>query len=227
MKKKSGTEKNRIMILVFAMIMLIHAALALPAFAEEVSETDAAAAGSRELLSEALENREVSEPVTFSDEKKLGEIQQIRLPFPNVSEEKIEWDFPYSDDFFSLPSEEFSITMARASMGLTLSAFRGTYKEVGPQYETYLREAGFTNIFSFGYDKPPAEDTLSGVIGMKRVGGCTVIAAAPCGQGYGNEWVSNFTVGSGDTHEGFRQAAGLFEDHLAQYLKDVSAHFDR
>ena len=71
MKKKSGTEKNRIMILVFAMIMLIHAALALPAFAEEVSETDAAAAGSRELLSEALENREVSEPVTFSDEKKL------------------------------------------------------------------------------------------------------------------------------------------------------------
>ena len=220
MKKKSGITKNRLLATVFVMIMLIHTSLTVSAFAEEASETDAADAGSREQLSEALENTDVPEPVTFSDEKQLGEIQQIHLPFPNVTEEKIEWDFPYSDEFFSLPSEEFSITMARASMGLTLSAFRGTFQEVGPQYETYLREAGFTNIFSFGYDRPPAEDTLSGVIGMKRIGECTVIAAAPCGQGYEKEWVSNFTVGNGDTHEGFRQAAGLFEDHLAQYQKD-------
>ena len=220
MKKKPGTEKNRIMILVFAMIMLIHAALALPAFAEEVSEADAADAGSREQLSEALENTDVPEPVTFSDEKQLGEIQQIHLPFPNVTEEKIEWDFPYSDEFFALPAEEFSITMARGSMGLTLSAFRSEAGAVSPQYETYLREAGFTNIFSFGYDKPPVEDSLSGVIGRKRIGDCTVIAAAACGQGYGNEWASNFKVGSGERHEGFSQAAGLFEDHLTGYLKD-------
>ena len=147
-------------------------------------------------------------------------MQQIHLPFPNVSEEKIEWDFPYSDKFFSLSPEEFSITMARGSMGLTVSALRGSAVEVDFQYETYLREAGFTNIFSFGYDRPPSEDSLSGVIGMKRIDGCTVIAAAACGQGYGSEWVSNFTVGNGERHEGFRQAAGLFEDHLARYLKD-------
>ena len=109
MKKKSGTEKNRIMILAFVMIMLIHASSALSAFAEEVSETDAAAYGSWEQLSEARANTDLPAPVIFSDEKQLGEIQQIRLPFPNVTEEKLEWDFPYSDEFFSLPSDEFSI----------------------------------------------------------------------------------------------------------------------
>ncbi len=105
-------------------------------------------------------------------------------------------------------------------MGLTLSAFRGNPGALSLQYETYLKEAGFINICSFGYDKPPAEDSLSDVIGMKRIGDTTVIAAASCGQGYGNEWASNFKVGSGERHEGFSQAAGLFEDHLAGYLKD-------
>ena len=185
------------MMIAFATAALFLTLLAVPAFAEEAPS-----------------------PVVFSDERELDEVQQIHLPFPNVTEEKIEWDFPYSDEFFSLPPDAFSITMARGSMGLTLSAFRSSGEEVSPQYETYLREAGFTNIFSFGYDKPPVEDSLSGVIGMKRIDDCTVIAAAACGQGYGNEWASNFKVGDGERHEGFSQAAGLFEDHLAQYLED-------
>ena len=165
-------------------------------------------------------NSAVTGPVTFADESGLVEVQQIHLPFPDVTGQKTEWDFPYSDEFFSLPSDEFCITMARGSMGLTLSAFRSNTESMSSQYETYLREAGFTNIYSFGYDKPPTEDSLSGVIGMKRIGDTTVIAAATCGQGYGNEWASNFKVGDGERHDGFSQAAGLFEEHLAGYLKD-------
>ena len=145
MKNKSGI-KTRIMIMVFVMVILLHAVLSVSAFAEEVSQPVA---------------EETYEPasVIFTDEGQLGEVQQIHLPFPNVTEEKIEWDFPYSDEFFSLPSEEFSITIARGSMGLTLSAFRSSGGEVSPQYETYLREAGFTNIYGFGYDESPAEDS--------------------------------------------------------------------
>ena len=188
--------KNRIMIILFVMVALI--------FPSEASAGDATAPSA----------------VTFSDETQLDEVQQIHLPFPDVTEEALEWDFPYSDEFFSLPADEFSITMARGSMGLTLSAFRSASGNLNLQYETYLTEAGFTNIYSFGYDKPPVEDSLSGVIGMKRIGDCTVIAAAACGQGYGSEWASNFKVGSGERHEGFTQAAGLFEEHLAGYLKD-------
>ena len=221
MKNGFGRDKKRIMVIAFVMIALIHSLTAVSAFAEEASEIAETTAGNMELLPEAREgNTAITAPVTFSDEKQLDDVQQIHLPFPDVTEEKIEWDFPYSDLFFSLPSEEFSITMARGSMGLTLSAFRSQPEALSPQYETYLKEAGFTNIYSFGYDKTPTEDSLSGVIGMKRIGDATVIAAAACGQGYGNEWASNFKVGNGERHEGFSQAAGLFEDHLAGYLKD-------
>lgn len=221
MKDRIQLNRIRVIIILFVMVALIHNNGNVSVFAEEVSETATVTAGSGDRLSEAvIGNNTVSAPVSFFDEKMLGEVQQIHVPFPNVTHERLEWDFPYSDGFFSIPSEEFSITMARGSMGLTVSAFRSSGEEVSLQYETYLRGAGFTNIYSFGYDKPPLEDSLSGVIGMKHIDDCTVIAAAACGQGYGNEWASNFKVGNGEIHEGFSQAAGLFEEHLTQYLKD-------
>ena len=156
--------------------------------------------------------------IVFSEEEQIGQAKMINVPFPGVDEKANEWKFPYSDGFFSTPSDEFSITTARGSMGLTVSAFRSTKGSVGLQYETYLGSAGFTNIYAFGYDSPTSVDSLSGVIGMKRIGDFTVIAAAACGQGYGNEWASNMKVGNGSRHEGFSKAAGLFNDYLQQYI---------
>ena len=221
MKNRAGRNKKRIMTIAFAMVMLIYCLIPISGFAAEASGTDSAAAESGELLPEAGEgNAVITGPVIFNDESELVEVQQIHLPFPDVTGQKTEWDFPYSDEFFSLPSDEFCITMARGSMGLTLSAFRSNTESMSSQYETYLKEAGFTDIYSFGYDKPPTEDSLSGVIGMKRIGDTTVIAAAACGQGYGNEWASNFKVGDGERHDGFSQAAGLFEDSPTAVMND-------
>ena len=158
--------------------------------------------------------------LSFSEEGQIGHAKMIKVPFPGVDEKVNEWKFPYSDGFFSIPSDEFSITTARGSMGLTVSAFRSTKGSVSLQYETYLGNAGFTNIYAFGYDSPTSVDSLSGVIGMKQIGDFTVIAAAACGQGYGNEWASNMKVGNGTRHEGFSKAAGLFNDYLQQYITD-------
>ena len=158
--------------------------------------------------------------LSFSDDGRLDPLKMIRVPFPGVSEKATEWKFPYSDGFFSIPSDEFSVATARGSMGLTVSAFRSTKGTVDLQYRTYLREAGFTNIYAFGYDSPTSVDSLSGVIGMKRIGDFTVIAASACGQGYGNEWASNMKVGNGSRHEGFSKAAALFSKYLQQYIAD-------
>ena len=207
MKSKTGIYKFQIMIIVSVMILQILCSFSVPAFAAEDSLPPEVRA----------EDASGSAPVIFTDEDLMGEVEKIRVPFPDVNDKVIEWDFPYSDAFFSIPSEEFSITLARGSMGLTLSTFRSPTMSF--QYETYLRGAGFTELYSFGYDKAPSDDSLSGVIGMKRIDGCTVIAAAACGQGYGNEWASNFKIGSGDRHEGFSSAAGLFEEHLMKYMK--------
>ena len=209
MKNRCRKMIHQIAAVIFVLILLIQGPFSVSVFAEEEIAPEA-----------SVENTFEPAPLIFADESRLGKVKQIRVPFPNMSDVMIEWDFPYADSFFSLPSEEFSITMARGSMGLTLSAFRSGDASASPQYETYLRGAGFTDIYSFGYDKAPSEDSLSGVIGRKRIGDCTVIAAAACGQGYGNEWASNFKVGSGERHEGFQAAARLFEQHLTQYLND-------
>ena len=208
MKNKTGIYTLRTAVILLLMITLALTASCIPAFAAEDPPTESADG-----------DASASAPVVFADDSLLGEVRQVRVSFPDaVDEEVIEWDFPYSDAFFSMPSSAFSMTMARASMGLTVSAFRSPLLSF--QYESYLRGAGFTEITGFGYDKAPSEDSVSGVIGMKRIGDCTVIAAAACGQGYGNEWASNFKVGEGERHEGFSTAARLFEDQLAQYLKD-------
>ena len=200
---------QRIAVIALLMITMIGSTLPVSVFAADDALPEAGAG-----------DMSVPGPVVFADEEQLGTVKRIRVSFPDSSDEMLEWDFPYTNRLFSLPSEEFSVTMARASLGLTVSAFRTDADSGDPRYETYLRKAGFTNIYSFGYDKPPREDSLSGVIGMKRIGDCTVIAAAACGQGYGNEWASNFKVGNGERHEGFAAAARLFEDHLTRYLNE-------
>ena len=131
------------MAIVLVMITLIHSFIFGSGYTADASETVSTAAGSGELHSETAEgNAVITGSVTFTDESKLVEVQQIYLPFPDVTGQKTEWDFPYSDEFFSLPSDEFCITMARGSMGLTLSAFRSNTESMSSQYETYLKEAG-------------------------------------------------------------------------------------
>ena len=77
-------------------------------------------------------------------------IEQIHLPFASLGGKILNWDFPYTDEFFLRSSEDFSIELAQASMGLTVSAFRYNGKPLENQYETYLGAAGFTDITPFG-----------------------------------------------------------------------------
>ncbi len=49
----------------------------------------------------------------------------------------------------------------------------------------------FDNLYMYGYDKPTTEDSLSVIIGMKKIDDFTMIAAVACGQGYGKEWAGN------------------------------------
>ena len=144
----------------------------------------------------------------------------IWFSFLDTKNEAFGYEFPYSDSYFRSGSDKFSIWHARGSLALSLSAFRCTSGVVEPQYKTYLRGAGFGNFSVFGYDESPTEDSLSGIIGMKKIDNFTVIAAVTCGQGYGKEWAGNLKVGNGERHEGFSSAAELLEHHLSQYKKD-------
>ncbi|MBO4835333.1 MAG: hypothetical protein J5483_04400, partial [Lachnospiraceae bacterium] len=142
----------------------------------------------------------------------------ITVPFVSGTE-IIAWDFPYSDNYFTDSAAGYDPELTKATLGLSISAFRNDGKDLENQYETYLKGAGFTDIHPFGYDKETAKDTLSGVIAHKQIGDFTLIAATGCGQGYQNEWAGNLMVGTGERHEGFRIAADILEGQIWDYIE--------
>lgn len=145
----------------------------------------------------------------------------ITVPFYSAGMWDVKWDFPYSDSYFLKSSEAFSRDLAKASMGLTASAFRHDSASTIPnQYETYLGAAGFTNLHAFGYDRPTSPHSLSGVIASREITDFTLIAAAPCGQGYEKEWGGNLHVGEGERHEGFNEGALILEKEIFSYIKE-------
>ncbi len=156
---------------------------------------------------------------TISD-RTYETVDQIEVPFFDSKDHLYKWTFPYTDDYFLNGSEIFDPELAKASIGLAVSAYRTLGVQSDNQYETYLDRAGFSEIHPFGYDQPTSKDTLSGVIAYKLIGDTILIAAAPCGQGYKNEWAGNLEVGNEERHAGFNHAAQIFEDEIHQYITE-------
>ena len=135
------------------------------------------------------------------------------------------WSYEFSDDYFFLPSDEYSHPFARASLGLALSAFRhknpgGEYREDQDDYlVAFLQDAGFEEIDTHTYDSEPTTDSIALGIGQKKVDDVTVTVLAVCGENYGPEWASNLTVGDNLRSDGFADAARKVEDELDAYLK--------
>lgn len=153
----------------------------------------------------------------FADDSRLTGIKKINVPFIVFKHHPCDYDFPYTDDFFRYSSDTFSKTLAQASMGLTVSAFRNEKEDIDDQFTTYLSAAGFSDIYTFGYDKPTSPETISGLIAHKKIDDFTLIACAPCGQGYQKEWGGNLIVGDRVRHAGFKIAAEKLKTQIASY----------
>lgn len=135
--------------------------------------------------------------------------------------------FPYSDAYFSLPSDQYHHELAQASIGFAVSAFRKAVDDLCERDEnvkTYLDSAGFANVRTEQYDMTPTIDTIATAIGAKQIGvgedSYTLIALGVSGAGYEAEWESNFSIGDGDEHEGFAHAAGMVIDRIKAYISD-------
>ena len=144
----------------------------------------------------------------------------ITVPFTSTGGKILSWDFPYSDGLFLQPSDTFSEDLAKASLGLMISAFYCKGEGLEPQFETFLKAAGFQDIYAFGYDQETSKDTLAGVIGWKQVDDFILIAAAPRGAGYEKEWAGNLEVGSEERHVGFNHGAQIMERELLTYVEN-------
>lgn len=219
--KNKGTKDNSRRLSRLILAALMTAAFVLSAFpalaAPAIAETD----GAGETAAQAEQGAVVSKKaLDLVDDSELKGISKIPLTYYDVSDHVYTWEFPYTDDFFHHPSNQFSVTMAQGSLGLAISSFRNDEANYTPGYEKFFAKAGFSQVESFGYDKPTTTDSISVAIASKKIDGMTVIAAVSCSAGYGKEWASNFLVGDGVRHEGFENGAKKMEKIIGDYIRD-------
>ncbi|MBR4906127.1 MAG: hypothetical protein IKZ44_04665 [Clostridia bacterium] len=136
----------------------------------------------------------------------------------------------FTDYPFFQPATQYDGNLAVMSLAMALSANRAL-KSDDPNVrydpslhlQKYLTDAGFTHIRKDDYSKETSMYTISMAMGARRMERegeepFTLIAIGVCGGGYGNEWQSNMTPGSGELHKGFLSASQLVIDRLAGYI---------
>ncbi len=140
---------------------------------------------------------------------------------------------PFSVDWFKNDARFYSHDLAKASLGLAVSSFRPNSRLSDPGRSadasaiSYLSQAGFTDIQSDDYDKNPSIYTVSTIMGHQQIGSgddaFEMIAIGVCGQGYMDEWESNFSISDGDfegqeIHSGFERSSRLIYDRIFGYI---------
>ena len=133
----------------------------------------------------------------------------------------------FEDSFFDAPATQYNHNLAQASIGLAVAAFRPVFdkENISPSQHAiqFMLDCGFTDLRTDDYDKNPSLYTVASIIGMKEMTDgngepYTLVAVAVCGGGYANEWLSNFTVGTGERHQGFDSAANLVVNRIFGYI---------
>ena len=138
----------------------------------------------------------------------------------------------YTDDFFRWPSSMFDRSLLSATFCLATSTFGSPWYMPTPYHlaESFLTDIGFENVeANEDYKIQPQTHTIGAIAGMKRItceteNDTTLIALSLRGDGYGNEWASNFTVGYGtdseDHHKGFFDSQTKVRDFLQSYIEE-------
>ncbi|MBO7698053.1 MAG: hypothetical protein J6S38_03330, partial [Erysipelotrichaceae bacterium] len=170
-------------------------------------------------------------PCRFVVQAEEEENEVIQATFYSVTTRKnstIEVEF--NKHWFDDRASNYSHDLAKLSLGLATSAFRPKRSENGQQdlagknLNDFLVAAHFEDIRSDDYDKDPSMYTISTAMGHQQIegedGSYELIAIGICGQGYVDEWESNFTIGDGFNHEGFEQASRLVYDRIFGYIAE-------
>lgn len=153
--------------------------------------------------------------------------------FVTFRENNRQIEFGYSDNMFAPSSYEYNHALAKMSLGAAVAAFSAKegdkhWGEDGnfsrdKNIITLYKDMGFENIKTYNYDKSlnSKEDKVAFAIGEKTIklpdGEYRVIAVSIRGGAYGNEWVSNFNLGSGENHLGFDKAAEEVKEAVIGY----------
>jgi hypothetical protein len=165
-------------------------------------------------------------------EEETSQTEIIHSNFYNLTvKETRTLEVPFSREWFKAPAGIYNHNLAKLSMGLATAAFRPhSADEEGiatdANLAAFLQEAHFSDLRSDDYDKNPSMYTVSTVMGHQKIGegdeAFELIAVGVCGQGYVDEWESNFSIGTGSVHEGFDRSAKLVYDRIFGYIASMN-----
>lgn len=136
--------------------------------------------------------------------------------------EFFDWSFPFDEALFFSPSSEYNHTMAQMSIGLAVASFRAKSDHPEETITRYFQETGFEQIELMQYDTVPSLETIGTAMGNKKLAdGSTLIAIGVSGGNYGDEWLSNLSIGIKKEHIGFETATQValkrFDEYIEKY----------
>ncbi|MBQ2891256.1 MAG: lipase family protein [Clostridia bacterium] len=142
----------------------------------------------------------------------------------------------YSDDFFIQEATRYNHPLAQSSVSLASAAFSSKEADAfwgddgkvdrDKNIVELCQKLGFSNIKTYNYDKSLNDktDKVAFTFAEKNINidkeDYLLVAVVIRGGVYGNEWVSNFNLGDGETHKGFLASAKEVTTELSEYLDD-------
>ncbi len=144
--------------------------------------------------------------------------------------DELSYQFPYRDSYFSGSGTEYRHALAQCTLGMAVSAFRSADQALDRKDQNireYLTQAGFSQLESQEFNERPTAKTIATLIASKPLedaeGEFTLLAVAVSGGGYQDEWLSNFSFGDEDVHEGFFSAGFTVFERVFDYAERYAA----
>ena len=144
------------------------------------------------------------------------------LPKKDGKHQEASYDYSYDEAWFLKSGTEYQHDLARMSIRMAMAAARTTPVSI----EKLFDQLDFRYSDESVVYPTPTKDSIGYAIGSKRIldengQEFTLIAVAVRGGGYEDEWASNFTIGSGDEHQGFAEAGETVAEAVDKYISSL------
>ncbi|MBO6195843.1 MAG: Ig-like domain-containing protein, partial [Bacilli bacterium] len=120
----------------------------------------------------------------------------------------------YNDYWFSSSSSPSTNNKDLATLSMFASASVYNLSSA----VSLLQKCGFNAVQNSIPNTETNNDHVSFVIGSKKIDNFTLVAVIVKGTSGDYEWVSNFNVGKGTTHEGFKLAKNEMKERVSSYI---------
>ena len=141
--------------------------------------------------------------------------------------------FIWDEAHFQNSTSYYNAGLATLTLSFAMSSFASPGEDITGQAKNaidFLSQIGFEDIeTNHYYITEPHKDSIGVIAAHKYIQAngqsYTLIAVSTRSGGYGLEWASNFTIGAGGYHDGFRLAAEETYSFLADYIRRHAGSF--